>query len=91
MSVVATRNDLLYPLVVSAHPDIGFYQLRFYLNQKWRIVTVDDFVPIKFSQLRFAKCADKDELWVPLMVRLRVHDSMIVFHNFCCRRKRLPS
>lgn len=67
MSVVATRNDLLYPLFVSAHPEVGFYQIRFFLDHKWRIVTIDDWVPIKFSQIRFAKCADKDELWVPLM------------------------
>jgi hypothetical protein len=67
MSVVATRNDLLYPLFVSAHPDLGFYQIKFFLDHKWRIVTIDDFAPIKFSQLRFAKCADVDELWVPLM------------------------
>jgi hypothetical protein len=27
MSVVATRNDLMYPLFIAAHPEIGFYQV----------------------------------------------------------------
>lgn len=67
MSVVATRNDLLYPLFVSAHPSIGFYQIRFFIDAQWRVVTIDDYVPMKFGQIRFAKCVDKNEMWVPLM------------------------
>ena len=38
MSVVATRDDLLYPLFVSAHPEYGFYQLKFYKDGDWRVV-----------------------------------------------------
>ena len=35
-SVVATRNDLLFPLYVSAHPEYGFFQVKFYKNGAWR-------------------------------------------------------
>jgi hypothetical protein len=66
-SVVATREDLLYPLVLSAHPEYGFYQFKIYKNAKWRYITIDDFVPLKFGQIRFGKCADPSEIWVPLL------------------------
>ena len=32
LSVVATRDDLLFPLFVSAHPECGFYQIKLYLD-----------------------------------------------------------
>jgi hypothetical protein len=67
MSVVATRDDLLYPLVVSAHKLLGFYQFKFYKNGQWRVVSVDDFVPVRGSQLVFARCGDPTEVWVPLL------------------------
>ena len=62
------QDDLLYPLFVSAHPEIGFFQIRFFLDGKWRVVSVDDFIPCKkFGGLIFAHCKDEDEYWVPLV------------------------
>lgn len=62
------QDDLLYPLFVSAHPEIGFFQIRFYIDGKWRVVSVDDFVPVKRSGgLIFAHCKDDNEYWVPLV------------------------
>ena len=57
----------MYPLFESAHPEYGFYQIKIYKNARWRVVTVDDFVPMKFNQIRFGKCQDKSEVWVPLL------------------------
>ena len=45
----------------------GFYQIKLYKNGRWRVVTIDDFVPMKFRQIRFGKCSDKSEVWVPLL------------------------
>lgn len=86
MSVVATRKDLMvsawllrcrfftrlpqYPLFVSAHPQQAIYQIKFYLNGAWRVVTVDDYIPFKHLRSRlfkFAHCKDPNEMWVPLM------------------------
>jgi Calpain family cysteine protease len=55
MSVVACRNDLLYPLFVCAHPEYGMYQIKFYKNGHWRVVTVDDYVPLKWFVV-FCSC-----------------------------------
>jgi len=46
MSVIATRNDLLFPLFVSSHPEQGFYQIKFFKNGAWQVVTIDDFLPV---------------------------------------------
>lgn len=64
---MATRNDLLFPLFVSAHPEYGFFQIKLYKNGAWRVVTIDDYVPMKFNQIRFGKCSDTNEIWVPLI------------------------
>ncbi len=66
-SVVATRNDLLYPLFVSAHPEYGFFQIKLYKNGQWRVVSIDDFVPMKWNVPRFGRCSDPSEIWVPLL------------------------
>jgi hypothetical protein len=62
------QDDLLYPLFVSAHPEYGFFQIRFFIDGEWRVVTIDDFVPVKQSSaMIFAHCKDPDEMWVPLV------------------------
>ncbi len=69
----ATRqNDLLYPLFVCARPDLGFFQIRFYVDAAWRVVSVDDRVPVKKSGASiFAHCKNEDEYWVALVEKLR--------------------
>jgi len=68
LSVVATRNDLLYPLFVSAHPEAGFYQIKFWKNGAWRVVTIDDRIPMwSDTEPVFGKCKDANECWVMFM------------------------
>lgn len=56
------QDDLLYPLFVAAHPEFGLFQIRFFVDGQWRVVTVDDFVPVKASGAYiFAHCKDPDE------------------------------
>ncbi len=43
------QDDLLYPLFMAAHPQLGFYQIRFFIDGQWRVVTIDDFIPVKRS------------------------------------------
>eukprot|EP01125_Pyxidicula_operculata_P012207 TRINITY_DN399_c3_g1_i1.p1 TRINITY_DN399_c3_g1~~TRINITY_DN399_c3_g1_i1.p1 ORF type:complete len:893 (-),score=210.58 TRINITY_DN399_c3_g1_i1:267-2945(-) len=68
LAVIATRRDLLLPLFVSARPSLGFYQVRFFKNGSWQIVTIDDRLPVNASnKLVFAHCKDDNEMWVPLI------------------------
>jgi len=67
LSVVATRKDLLMPLFVSTHPEYGFYQIKYFKNGEWRVITIDDRIPIAAGRPIYGRCKDNDELWVPLM------------------------
>lgn len=96
LSVVATRNDLLFPLFVSCHLEYGFFQVKLFKNGAWRVVTIDDFVPMKWGQIRFGKCSDPNELWVPLVESTTLFWFGMLFKllslslSFICKR-RLPS
>lgn len=71
MSVVATRNDLMYPLFVCAHPEIGFYQIKFFVDGAWRVVSIDDYIPfisVRSKLYKMARCKDENEMWVPLVM-----------------------
>jgi hypothetical protein len=65
----ATRqDDLLYPLFVAAHPEAGVFQIRFFIDAAWRVVTVDDYVPVKESgSMIFGHCKNDNEYWVALV------------------------
>lgn len=69
LSTVATRPDLLENLIVSSHPEKGFYQFQFYKEGKWVTVTVDDYLPCEGPTgfPVYAKSKDYDELWVSLI------------------------
>eukprot|EP01125_Pyxidicula_operculata_P016579 TRINITY_DN5723_c0_g1_i1.p1 TRINITY_DN5723_c0_g1~~TRINITY_DN5723_c0_g1_i1.p1 ORF type:complete len:708 (+),score=180.70 TRINITY_DN5723_c0_g1_i1:166-2289(+) len=68
LAVLATRLDLLYPLVVTSRPAQGIYQFKFFKNAKWRVVTIDDRLPVNTSsQLVFGHCKDENEMWLPLI------------------------
>jgi hypothetical protein len=67
LSILGTRRDLLKLNVAvdSAHPSRGHYGFRFFKEGQWRVVEVDDRLPCnKDNSLVFAKCVDKNELWV---------------------------
>eukprot|EP01088_Endostelium_zonatum_P017261 TRINITY_DN4999_c0_g1_i1.p1 TRINITY_DN4999_c0_g1~~TRINITY_DN4999_c0_g1_i1.p1 ORF type:complete len:273 (-),score=34.19 TRINITY_DN4999_c0_g1_i1:34-852(-) len=68
-AVLATRVDLLAPVFVYASQKYGLYQLRFYKEGQWRIVTIDDKLPIsKSTNLPiYARCRDHNELWVSII------------------------
>eukprot|EP01114_Cavostelium_apophysatum_P007275 TRINITY_DN1929_c0_g1_i1.p1 TRINITY_DN1929_c0_g1~~TRINITY_DN1929_c0_g1_i1.p1 ORF type:complete len:718 (-),score=206.71 TRINITY_DN1929_c0_g1_i1:60-2213(-) len=67
LSVVATRKDLLEPLIVSAHPEYGFYQIKFFKNGDWQVVTIDDRIPCANNVPMYSRCKDVNEIWVPLI------------------------
>jgi len=63
--------DLIRENCVSAHPEFGFYQFRFYKNGKWRVVTISDEIPCTQSgnscMIWASSCKDQNEFWVPLI------------------------
>lgn len=79
LAVLAQHGaDLLRDLVVSEHPEAGFYQFRFWKNGQWRLVTVDDRLPCsKSGALLFGSCRDTSEFWVPMIEKAyaKIHGS----------------
>ncbi|KAJ9468248.1 Calpain-type cysteine protease ADL1 [Diplonema papillatum] len=63
-AVVAAHPALLQYLFLSAYPEYGFYQLRFFKYGSWVGVTVDDSFPVDSTNaLLFASSPDPGELW----------------------------
>lgn len=55
-SIVATRDDLLYPIVVEQAPECGFHTFKFFKNGNWHFVTIDDRLPLsQRKQLVFGR------------------------------------
>jgi len=69
MSVFAVSgNEQIQNLFVGRYPEQGFYQLRFYKEHKWRVITIDDRIPCNAQgKPVFARCKDLNEMWVPLI------------------------
>eukprot|EP01087_Luapelamoeba_hula_P002002 TRINITY_DN1177_c0_g3_i2.p1 TRINITY_DN1177_c0_g3~~TRINITY_DN1177_c0_g3_i2.p1 ORF type:complete len:501 (-),score=64.43 TRINITY_DN1177_c0_g3_i2:91-1593(-) len=68
LAVVAERWDLLKQLVVSEHPELGFYQFRFWKDGEWVTVTIDDRLPCNSEgKIIYGHCTDANEMWVPLI------------------------
>eukprot|EP01090_Pellita_catalonica_P018096 TRINITY_DN569_c0_g1_i1.p1 TRINITY_DN569_c0_g1~~TRINITY_DN569_c0_g1_i1.p1 ORF type:complete len:722 (-),score=101.82 TRINITY_DN569_c0_g1_i1:57-2222(-) len=80
LSAIAQRN-LLYDLIVSTHPEAGFYQFRFFKHNAWVSVTIDDKIPCdpNTNEPVFAHGNDKREMWVPLFEKAyaKLHGSYI--------------
>ena len=75
MAVVATRDDLLNPLFITKEEKYGVYQFKFFKDGKWRIVTIDDRLPITARTTKpfaYAYSQDINEVWVPLMEKAYV-------------------
>eukprot|EP00697_Spironema_sp_BW2_P001381 gnl/Spiro4/11844_TR6248_c0_g1_i1.p1 gnl/Spiro4/11844_TR6248_c0_g1~~gnl/Spiro4/11844_TR6248_c0_g1_i1.p1 ORF type:complete len:668 (-),score=152.08 gnl/Spiro4/11844_TR6248_c0_g1_i1:54-1985(-) len=68
LAVIADHPDLINRLVVSAHPEQGFYQFRFYKEAQWVTVSIDDYIPVNSSgKPIFGRCKDPNETWVMLL------------------------
>jgi hypothetical protein len=70
LAVLAQHGPhLLKDLFASAHPEYGFYQLKFYKDGAWQLVTVDDRLPVSKldGRVLFGSCRDESEFWVAII------------------------
>ena len=72
LSVLATRQELLEGVFFNGekHKDVGIFTCRFFKDNTWVYVVVDDRIPCYDNNEGtpvFARCRDNDELWVPLI------------------------
>jgi len=59
----------VYPPIFHKFRNHSIFVLRFYKNHSWRYVIIDDRLPVYKAnkQLVFGRCAEAEELWVPLI------------------------
>jgi len=59
----------VYPPIFHKFRSENIYVLRFFKEFAWRYVIIDDQFPVFAGndELIFARCANKAELWVPLI------------------------
>eukprot|EP01123_Difflugia_compressa_P014237 TRINITY_DN716_c0_g1_i1.p1 TRINITY_DN716_c0_g1~~TRINITY_DN716_c0_g1_i1.p1 ORF type:complete len:717 (+),score=139.55 TRINITY_DN716_c0_g1_i1:3-2153(+) len=85
LSVLASRGtSALQDLFVAVHPAEGFVQCKFFKNNKWVFVTIDDRIPCNEEGLPcFGRCKDPNELWVPLIEKCyaKLHGSFEVLES----------
>ena len=72
LSVLATRQELLEGVFfnLDKHKDAGIFVCRFFKDNAWVYVMIDDRIPVydnREGQPVFARCRDSNELWVPLV------------------------
>eukprot|EP01006_Ploeotia_vitrea_P029308 TRINITY_DN61874_c0_g1_i1.p1 TRINITY_DN61874_c0_g1~~TRINITY_DN61874_c0_g1_i1.p1 ORF type:complete len:749 (-),score=70.73 TRINITY_DN61874_c0_g1_i1:1083-3062(-) len=68
LAMVATRPDLLYNLILEHNWEHGVYEFRFFKDDQWTTVVVDDFLPVtEWGELLLARSAIKGELWIPML------------------------
>lgn len=49
-------------------PQHGIYQCRFFKNNQWIIVTIDDRLPVNDrGMIPFSRCFDMSEFWTPIL------------------------
>jgi hypothetical protein len=67
--LVCTGYENLEKLFVSCEPKHGIYQLRFHKDGQWRIVTIDDRIPVdaETNTPIFSRCRNPAEVWVQLV------------------------
>ena len=82
LSVLATRPELLNNIFFKSqtYKDVGLFILRFFKDNSWRYVLIDDRIPVhdtKTPTPAFARCRDPNELWVPLLEKAyaKIHGS----------------
>ena len=82
LSVLATRPELLADLFFkgATYKDVGLFCVRFFKDNAWRYVLVDDRIPVhdnKGGSPCFARCRDPNELWVPILEKAyaKIHGS----------------
>jgi len=68
LSVLAQEGiKKIESLFVCAQPKLGFYGLRFFKDNEWRVVFVDDRLPVKGGKPAFGGGQDPREFWVALL------------------------
>eukprot|EP01128_Nolandella_sp_AFSM9_P006737 TRINITY_DN3534_c0_g1_i2.p1 TRINITY_DN3534_c0_g1~~TRINITY_DN3534_c0_g1_i2.p1 ORF type:complete len:1010 (-),score=203.23 TRINITY_DN3534_c0_g1_i2:69-2660(-) len=66
--VIATRGKEIEEVFTAAYPKEGIYQCRFFKDGEWRLVTIDDRIPVVYGNTpAFGRCRDKNEMWTSLM------------------------
>jgi hypothetical protein len=75
---VLACNDMIESLILNSWPEYGIYQCRFYKNQEWHLVLVDDQVPMDENNIVFfGQCRDPKEYWVQIIEKAyaKIHGS----------------
>jgi hypothetical protein len=70
LSIVTQQPLLLHSLFAAADLRSGLYTLRLFHDGAWRLVTIDDYVPVSVIDGEtplFAHSRSRRELWVPLL------------------------
>jgi len=66
--LASSEASYIQDIFVGEYPEHGFYQCRFFKNDEWMIVTIDDRLPLDHNNhLPFSHCADPREFWTPLL------------------------
>lgn len=67
--LVCTGYENLEKLFVFANPKHGIYQIRFHKDGQWRLVTIDDRIPVDEATNTpvFSRCRNPAEVWVQLV------------------------
>jgi len=75
---VLACSDMIESLILNSWPEYGIYQCRFYKNQEWHLVLVDDQIPMDENNLVFfGQCRDPNEYWVQIIEKAyaKIHGS----------------
>lgn len=66
--LAAAPNNEVENIFLHSFPEQGFYQCRFFINNEWMYVAVDDLLPCnEHEKLWFGTCKDPDEFWVQIV------------------------
>jgi hypothetical protein len=57
----------IYPPIFHKFHKRGIYCIRFFKDFKWRYVVIDEYFPVRESELVFASCTNGEEIWVPIV------------------------
>eukprot|EP00929_Paragymnodinium_shiwhaense_P068576 TRINITY_DN3450_c0_g1_i1.p1 TRINITY_DN3450_c0_g1~~TRINITY_DN3450_c0_g1_i1.p1 ORF type:complete len:1318 (-),score=351.90 TRINITY_DN3450_c0_g1_i1:414-4367(-) len=67
-AMASQREACLLKMFIKYDVELGIYGIRFNKDGEWSYVIVDDWFPVdEDGQLLYARCADPQEVWVPLL------------------------
>ncbi|KAG5176034.1 hypothetical protein JKP88DRAFT_249836, partial [Tribonema minus] len=68
LAAIAAHKEHLESLIIAHVFEVGIVALRFFKNNKWQSLIIDDYIGLKSDNtIHFASCNDPDEFWVPLL------------------------